>query len=566
MNALFELQRTQPVTHAILVLCLVSMGGLILGKVRYKGIGLGTAGTLFAGLACGQAGLRLAGEVLEFAKDFGLILFVFAIGLRLGPGFAASLRQQGIRFNLLTVAIGATGAVMVAALAFGLGAVGPGLRPTAAVGVFCGATTNTPALGAVEQTLAGQAAVTDEDKSFLTLAYAVSYPLGVAGLILSLLLLKWWFRVEPEQEARALSLEQERNAPRPERRTLAVDNRHLAGMKIAELPGLAELGITVSRIRPAGQLEVLAVDSATTVQYGDLILAVGTPAHLDRFQRIVGERSDQDLFTAPGNVTSRRVIVTKRHVLGQSLAQLDLTGRLSVTVTRVVRSEVEVPALAALRVQFGDVLHLVGEAEDIAKAEQELGNSTKALHETQFLPLFAGIAVGILVGLIPIAIPGLPQPVRLGLAGGPLVIAIIVSRAGHLGPLVWYMPRSANLAFSELGITMFLASVGLGAGERFLPTVMTANGLLWMGIGVVVNMVPLLVWGAVARRYWRVNYATLSGVLAGSLTDPPALAFASNLCRSDAPALGYATVYPIAMLLRIALAQTLLAVLGSGAG
>lgn len=556
MNVLSELRAAQPITHAVLVLCLVSVVGLILGKAKYRGIGLGTAGTLFSGILFGHFSQRIDHGILDFIKDFGLILFVFAIGLRLGPGFAGSLRQQGVRLNSLAAVIILLGALTAAVL----GGIG-GITPAATVGLFCGATTNTPALGAVKQTLKDQDDVSEAAASLPALAYAVAYPVGITGLIASLLLLKWWFRIDPAREASDLASEQERSTPRPERRTLVIENRNLDGLPLDELPGLLELGVTVSRILPAGQTVVQAVGRAATLHCGDLILAVGTPKNLDRFQRIVGERSDQDLFTAPGTVTYRRVIVTKRNVLGESLAALDLTNRREVTVTRVMRSEVEVPAMPSLRLQFGDVLHLVGESADIDEAERELGNSTKALNETQFLALFAGIAIGILVGLIPLSVPGLPQPVRLGLAGGPLIVAIIVSRAGQWGPLVWYVPPSANLAFRELGITLFLAAVGLEAGTRFFEIVLTATGLLWIGVASFITMIPLVAIGAFARHWWKIDYATLSGVLAGSLTDPPALAFASNLCKSDAPSVGYATVYPAAMLLRITVAQVLTLVL-----
>ena len=547
-----ELRASQPVTFAILLLCVVSVTGLVVGKAKYRGLGLATAGTLFSGLLFGQFNQRVDHELLEFVKDFGLILFVFAIGLRLGPGFASSLRRQGLRLNALAATIIAVGALTAAFL--GYVAKNP---PTATLGLFCGATTNTPSLGATQQALQAKLDLTDEARQLPALAYAVSYPVGIVGLIASLLVVRWLFRVDAERESEELVQQQMRETPPLERRTLRIENRNLAGLMVDELPGREELGITVSRIRRSNEATVRPIERDTTVGSGDQILAVGIPEQLDRFERIVGGRSDEDLFTAPGTVAFRRVIVTRRDVLGRSLDDLDLPSRRDVTVTRVLRAEFEIPALPSLRLQFGDVLHLVGEPADLIDAERELGNSTKALNETQFLAIFAGIAVGILVGLIPISLPGLPLPVRLGLAGGPLVIAILVSRAGHIGPLVWYMPPSANLAFRELGITMFLAAVGLEAGERFWGTVMSWQGALWIALAAAITCIPLIGVGAFARWRWRLNYATLSGVMAGSLTDPPALAFASNLCRSDAPSVGYATVYPAAMLLRITAAQIL---------
>ncbi|MFO0905010.1 MAG: putative transporter [Pirellulales bacterium] len=552
LQAWDQLRTSQPVTFAILLLCLVSVAGLVLGKAKYRGMGLGTAGTLFSGLLFGQFNQRLDRELLEFVKDFGLILFVFAIGLRLGPGFASSLRRQGLRLNAIAASIIVGGALVAALLGYLVKN-----PPTATLGLFCGATTNTPSLGAAQQALHAKPDLDDAARQLPALAYAVSYPIGIMGLIASLLMVRWLFGINAERESDELMQQQQHETPPLERRTLRIVNRNLEGLAVDELPGREELGITVSRIRQMGDETVRPIEQAMRVQAGDLILAVGIPEQLDRFQRIVGERCEEDLFTAPGVATFRRVIVTRRDVLGRSLEDLDLPSRRDVTVTRVLRAEFEVPALPGLRLQFGDVLHLVGEASDLVEAERELGNSTKALNETQFLAIFAGIAVGILVGLLPISIPGLPLPVRLGLAGGPLVIAILVSRAGHLGPLVWYMPPSANLAFRELGITLFLAAIGLEAGERFWSTVVSAQGALWIALAVAITCVPLVCVGAWARWRWKVNYATLSGVMAGSLTDPPALAFASTLCRSDAPSVGYATVYPAAMLLRITAAQVL---------
>lgn len=548
-----ELRTTQPVTHALLVLSIASVLGLAIGKAKYRGLGLGTAGTLFSGLLLGHWGQTVDARILEFVKDFGLVLFVFTIGLKLGPGFAASLRRQGLRLNALAAAIVIAGA--------GLASVAvlwpTRLDPAASAGLFCGATTNTPALGAVKQTLGTLPGFPDERQALPALAYAVAYPVGIVGLIGSLLLLKWWFRIDPVEEAAELARLQARDTPPLERRSLVVRNPNLQGLVVVDLPGLAELAVNVSRILPVGATDVRAVGRGTTVQIGDTLQAVGTAANLDRFQQIVGERSTRDLMAAPGNVAYRRVIVTRREVLGLSLAELNLPQRRNITVTRLLRAEVELPAMATLRLQFGDVLLLVGSAPDLDWAAQELGNSAKAINETQFLAVFAGLACGIAIGLVPLSLPGLPQPVRLGLAGGPLLIAILGSRAGHWGPLVWHMPPTANLAFRELGITLFLVCIGLEAGTRFFALAFSLTGLTWIAAAVVVTMVPLLVVGSLARWRWKLDYATLSGVLAGSLTDPPALAFATGLCKSEAPSIGYATVYPAAMLLRVTAAQVL---------
>jgi putative transport protein len=557
---LTELRGTQPVTHALLVLSVASVLGLAFGKARYRGLGLGTAGTLFSGLLLGHWGQAIDSRILEFVKDFGLVLFVFTIGLRLGPGFAASLRRQGLRLNAMAAAIVITGAGLAAAAVLWPAR----LDPAASAGLFCGATTNTPALGAVKQTLRSLPAFPDDRQQLPALAYAVAYPVGIVGLIGSLLLLKWWFRIDPVGEAAELARRQASDTPPLERRSLTVRNPNLDGVAVVDLPGLRELSVNVSRILPRDAEVVRAVGRGAAVRVGDTLQAVGTPANLDQFQRIVGERSSHDLMVIPGNVAYRRVIVTRREVLGVSLAELDLPQRHNITVTRLLRAEFELPAVGGLRLQFGDVLHLVGAESDLDVAARELGNSAKAINETQFLAVFAGLACGIAVGLLPLSLPGLPQPVRLGLAGGPLLIAILGSRAGHWGPLVWHMPPTANQAFRELGITLFLACIGLEAGSRFFALALSFTGLAWIAAAVVITMAPLLVVGGLARCCWRIDFATLSGVLSGSLTDPPALAFATGLCKSEAPSIGYATVYPAAMLLRVTAAQIVTLTLVSG--
>jgi putative transport protein len=321
------------------------------------------------------------------------------------------------------------------------------------------------------------------------------------------------------------------------------------------------MNVTVSRIRRAQALQVEPATSTTRVGRGDLILAVGTARHLDQFQRIVGCQSTEDLTAGPGPAAFQRVFVTRKAVLGRTVAETGLEQRHGVTVTRVVRSNVEMAAFPGLRLQFGDLLHLVGPEGSLPDAAAALGNSTRAMNETQFIPIFTGIALGILLGLMPISFPGLPEPVRLGLAGGPLILAIVVSRVGNIGPLVWYMPPNANLAVRELGITLFLACVGLKAGTNFFASVFSYTGLLWLVAAAVVTMVPLLVVGWIGRQWLKLNYVHLAGLLSGSMTDPPALAFANNITQSEAPSMTYATVYPLTMILRIVSVQILVLLL-----
>jgi putative transport protein len=552
MSWLWDLARTQPIAHAVLILSLVAASGMALGSVKVRGIGLGTAGVLFAGILFGHFGQKIDHAVLDFVKEFGLVLFVFTIGLQLGPGFFAALREHGMRLNALAASIVALGA-LTAVLAGRL----LGIDVVASLGLFSGATTNTPSLGAAQQALAILPGVPPERAALAALAYAVAYPAGIAGIIASLLALRAIFRIDATAEAAQLRAEQQRGIEPLERMTLLVENANLDGLQLAEIPGRNETGVVLARIRPAGATAVQTATEGTVLHVCDHLLAVATRDGLDRFARIVGRPVDLDLLGATEPITSRRVVVTRREALGRSINDLALDPLFNVNPTRVTRADVEMAATPHLRLQFGDVVRLVGEPDDIDRAADVLGNSPKALNETQFIPLFTGIALGILAGVLPISIPGLPVPIRLGLAGGPLLLAIALSRVGYIGRLVWYMPINANLAFRELGITLFLACVGLKAGERFFATVFTEVGLLWLLCALVVAMLPLLAVGVFARRVLGMNFATISGLIAGSTTDPPALAFASALAESDAPNLAYATVYPMTMLLRILTAQVL---------
>lgn len=554
MTWLFALYTTHPVAHALAILALVCVAGLALGSVKVRGIGLGTAGVLFAGIVTGHFGKPVDHAMLDFVKELGLILFVFTIGLQLGPGFFAAWREQGVRLNLLAIAAIAA----AAGLAPLLGAL-LGLDPAATLGLLAGATTNTPSLGAVQQTLGSLPGVGDERIALPALAYAVAYPAAIVGIIGSLLGLQWIFGIDPVREGEALVTQQEAAIEPLERRAMMVENPNLAGVAIADVPGRAETGVIVSRLRHGGGTVQPALGDAV-LAVGDRLLVVGTRAMLDRFQTVVGRASDDDLMRTPGSVTYRRVVVTEERVLGKSVPELGLE-QFGVVVTRITRGDVEMTAVPSLRLQFGDVLQVVGAADDVAKAAELLGNSLERLNETHFIPFFLGIFAGIALGTLPIPVPGLPEPVRLGLAGGPLVVALGLGRIGHLGRLVWHMPMNANLAFRELGIALFLAAVGLGAGPRFFASVFSATGAWWLVTSLTVTVVPLFAVGAFARIVLRMNFTVLAGVLAGCVTDPPALAFATGLARSDAPAVGYAAVYPLAMLLRILTAQILTLVL-----
>ena len=547
-----NLPHTQPVAWAVLVLAVVAVTGLALGSLKFRGVGLGTAGVLFSGIVAGHLGWQVEPAILHFVKEFGLILFVFTIGLQLGPGFFAAFRRNGLPLNGLAAFVVLAGSAGTYAAARWLG-----IDPLASLGLFSGATTNTPSLGAAQQVIGALPGLDPARAALPALAYAVSYPAGIAGIIGSLILLKVLFRISPEAEAaRFASASQSRPQPLS-RLSLVLENANLAGLRLTDIPGRRETGVVVSRIRSAGSRQAVAADEDHVLQVGDLLLAVGTAESLDGFRRIVGRVSDVDLFQASGPVTFRRVLVTRREVLGKTVGELALNDRFEVTVTRVTRADLEMGAVPELELQFGDQLQVVGEATNLDRAAAFLGNSLKELNSTHFIPVFTGIALGVLVGLVPVALPGLPAPVRLGLAGGPLVIAILLARIGHFGPLVWHMPVTANLAFRELGITLFLAAVGLGAGQHFFHAVFTPAGLAWLGVAMLLSMVPLLLAGWFARRRMDLDFLSISGLLSGAMTDPPALAFACAIARSDSPSVAYATVYPATMLLRILAAQLL---------
>ncbi|MBX3415787.1 MAG: putative transporter [Pirellulales bacterium] len=556
MKWIFELYQTNPTAQAIAILSLVCVAGMSLGSVQIRGIKLGTSGVLFAAIVAGHFTKAIDHHTLEFVKEFGLILFVFCIGLQLGPGFFASLREAGFRLNTLALAIVSLGAITVVLLGWLLG-----LDRAAALGVFSGATTNTPSLGAAQQTLTTFPHVTAERAALPALAYAVTYPLGIVGIIGTLLALKAIFKVDVRQERDAYLSAQQGGHVALQQRSLIIENPNIEGIAIHDVPGLAESGVVISRIQHSGEPEAKAAAGGIVLRTGDSVLAVGSTHGLDQLERVLGRESDAELLMTTSQVVPERIVVTNSAILGQSVKELNLESLFGVVVTRVVRGDLELTAVPTLRLKFGDVLQVVGPPDSLQLAAAHLGNSVHALNETHFVPLFAGISLGVVLGTMPIAFPGLPQPLRLGLAGGPLIVALIVGRVGRIGRLVWHLPRSASLALRELGIALFFAAVGLMAGPTFFDTAFSQTGILWMVAGACTTILPLVAVGTFARVRYSMNYVVLAGLLAGSMTDPPALAFANSVCQSEAPGVAYATVYPLTMLLRIMAAQVLAVVL-----
>ena len=542
---------------AVVALSLAGALGLALGHVKIRGVGLGVGGVLFAGILvgdlAGRAGLDFEPHVMEFVREFGLILFVYAIGVQVGPGFFASLRRSGLTLNLLAAAIVLLGVATALAMHFVAGVDAP-----AAIGIMSGAVTNTPGLGAATQALK-DLGVGAETAARPALGYAVAYPFGILGILLTIVAIRAALRIDVPAEALAHDAENlGRSGPLPAM-NVVVRNPNYAGVALSDVPGLGatEEAVACSRLLRNGALSTPAAD--VPLALGDVLHLVGPEAALRGVQRALGEETDITLTTTQGtDMTWERVAVTATRALGRRLRHLRLDERLGVRLSRVERAGTELVARGDLALAFGDVATVVGPQEGVAQATRILGGDAKRLGEVDFRALFIGIALGVLVGSIPIAAPGMPAPLKLGLAGGPLVVAILLSRLGSFRGIVWFTPPAANHALRELGIALFLATVGIVAGDRFLATLASGDGLLWLGYGALITLIPLVVVGFFARIALGVNYLTLSGLLAGSMTDPPALAFANALNPSPAAALGYATVYPLVMFLRILAPQAVL--------
>jgi putative transport protein len=543
----------------LLVVVFVCAIGLALGQLKVRGVGLGVAGVLFAGLLVGHLGFVPPAHALELLRDLGLLFFVYAIGAQLGPGFFQSLRHGGLRLNLLAVAVVVLGVAVAAGCALLLD-----LDVAGVVGVLAGATTNTPSLGAAQQVLDGLVGADDPRRGLASLGYAVAYPFGVAGIILSLVLLRVVFHIDPRAEEAAVQEERRHAHPPVERVSLRVENRNLQGLTVAAIPGIDALGVVISRILRHGQLAVESARADTVLSVGDTVLAVGAAKGLEALRIIVGRVADTDLMAVPAVVTFRRAVVTQKSAVNASLHDAEVALGGAVTFTRLRRGEVELTARPDLRLRFGDLVHMVGAPADLDRGAKWFGNSDKALATTEFLPIFLGLAAGIAAGTWAVSVSGLPAPLKLGLAGGPLLVAIVLGRLGRVGPVVWYMPGPVNVALRELGMALFLAAVGLTAGAHVLEALRSGAGPAWLAVGVAITLGPLLVVGAVGRIVLKLDYPTLSGVLAGAMTDPPALAFAQGLAGSEGPAVGYATVYPLTMVLRIVSAQVLVLLLSPG--
>ncbi|MBP2300289.1 putative transporter [Azospirillum picis] len=541
------LQAMPPIARVVLMLGLVSAAGVALGHIKIRGVGLGIGGVLFSGIAGGhvarQLGIAFNPEMMDFIRDFGLILFVYTIGIQVGPGFFAALRRTGLALNALALLMVVSSILLTAALVSS-GAVSLG----SSLGVFAGAVTNAPALAATQQVLTEVGAGAGV-MALPGLAFAVTYPFGIAGNLFAMAAVRILFRIDPEAEAARFEACRRAEVQTLETMDLAVRNPELDGKALGTIAPMCGLGIVASRLLRDGTLCVPHDD--TLLKLGDVLHVVGPRPKLEQVRALLGQEFDRPLTTKGTDLKWERIVVTSNGVLGKSIAALNLQDVHDVVVSRVNRAGVELVPTPALKLQFGDILTVIGRPESLIAVGCILGNSTRRLQQVEMIPLFIGIALGAALGAIPFYLPGMPAPLRLGLAGGPLIVALVLGRVGHVGPLVWFMPPAANLALREIGIVLFLAVLGIASGDRFVDTLASGAGWPWMLWGVLVTMVPLLLTGLVARGVMKLNFLTICGVLAGAQTNPPGLAYANALVASEAPALAYATVYPLAMCLRI---------------
>ena len=540
------------VSHSLLILALVISFGLILGKIKIRNVSLDLTWVLIIGIVFGYFNLNLDENLLHFLREFGLVLFVYSIGLQVGPGFFSSFKKGGLSLNMLILVTIVLSIIVTLTIHFV-----SGVSVTALAGILSGAVTNTPSLGAAQQAFFGMKGVEAPD---IALGYAMAYPMGVVGMILSFIALRYILRIKSAEEEAAA----ERGLGQLEQLTvrsinLEVTNERIDNTMIKEVKSIVGRHFVISRIlRADGVKHETVVNGHTHLHLGDRILVVAAPKDVEAITALIGHDAEVDWSECEKEMISRRILVTKPELNGVTLEHLNITGNFGATVTRVNRNGVDLVAHPHLRLQLGDRLTIVGTDLALSKVDKLLGNQMKRLNYPNLIPIFLGIALGCIVANIPLLIPGIPQPVKLGLAGGPFIVAILV---GYFGPryhMVTYNTISANMMLREMGITIFLACVGLGAGKDFFATLATEQGLSWIGYGLLITVIPILLGGIIGRYCFHLNYYTLMGVLSGGNTNPPALAYSNMLTTSDTPSVGYATVYPFAMFLRIISIQILI--------
>ena len=540
------------IAHIVALYAFVIAAGVLLGKIKFFGISLGVTFVLFVGILAGHFGFTGNPAILSFVQDFGLILFVFCIGLQVGPSFFSSFKRGGITLNLLAVGIVFLNIAVALILYFALqGRVDIPMM----VGILCGAVTNTPGLGAANEALQQLHYQGPE----IAMGYACDYPLGVMCIILSMIIIRYICRVDVQRDSDEIQKEEEANPHmKPYTISLKVQNEALSGKTLSQVQNFLARDFVCTRIIQDGHM--ITPNANTVLRLGDRMFLVCAEDDSEAIMAFIGPKIEQDWDATNQQdkpMVSRRILVTQPNINGKTLGELHFSSMYGVNVTRVNRSGMDLFAARQLRLQVGDRVMVVGPQDAIERVANLLGNQLRRLDHPNIVTIFVGILCGILFGSLPIAIPGMPTPVKLGLAGGPLIISILIGRFGHKVKLVTYTTMSANLMLREVGLVLFLASVGIKAGENFVQMVVEGDGVLYVGLGFLITFIPLVITGIVARWHHRVNYFTLMGLIAGSNTDPPALAYANQIAGNDAPAVGYSTVYPLTMFLRILTAQLL---------
>jgi len=535
------------IASTLVLYSFVIAAGIYIGKLRIFGVSLGVTFVLFVGILMGHFGYVVDNDVLKFVREFGLILFIFSIGLQVGPGFFSSFKKGGMRLNFLAVLIIALNVAIVLCIYY----FGNIHDISALVGVMSGAVTNTPGLAAAQQTVS-QMAGGPEQANIMASGYAAAYPLGVVGIILSMFIIKWIFRIRIDDEIKQIETDQEDSQLKPYFMTVEVENKLVDGKTMLELHDIVNTNFVVSRLMTT-EGNIVIPKSSTTIHTGDKLKIVCSAAEADRFRAVIGPDVEMDWDSTPTPVYSRRIVITKSEYNGVALGSLRLHNGYQVNCTRVNRAGVDLLAAPNLRLQMGDRVTVVGNLEDIDRLADRLGNSMKRLNQPNLITIFVGIILGIILGSINIGFG-----MKLGLAGGPLVVAILLSRFGYKAKLVTYTSTSASMMLRELGICLFLASVGIAAGKDFAASVFNETGMWWVIWGFVITLVPLIIVGCIARGHDRINLLTIMGLVSGSNTDPPALAYANNSTGNDQPAVAYSTVYPLTMFLRVVAAQVLI--------
>lgn len=543
---------SEGIAQSIIILASVITLGILLAKIKVAKVSFGVTWILFVGIAFSHFGLSINPNTLHFVKEFGLILFVYSVGLQVGPGFFASLKKGGLKLNLLATSIVLIGVITTLIIYYITN-----LPISTMVGILSGAITNTPGLGAAQQTYMEVNGVNDPS---IATGYALAYPLGVLGIILSMIFIKYLFGINLDKENSRIKELEKDNPNETLRISVLVTNSSLFGKTIHEIKHLLGKSFIISRIAMA-KSDVVIASAEVALQKGYRLLVIAQKKDKDSILAFFGEEtimSEEEWGINDLNLVPRRVLVTQNNVNGKSLSDLKLGKAFGITVTRVNRAGVDLLAKPNLQLQIGDKLTIVGTQTSIDAAANLLGNSMRRLREPNLIAIFLGIALGIFLGSIPFFIPGIPQPIKLGLAGGPLIVAILISKFGPKYKLVTYTTMSANLMLREVGIALFLACVGLEAGSGFINTIVNGGGAVWILYGVIITIVPLLIVAIIGRYFFKLDYFTLIGLMAGSTTDPPALAYSNSTAGNDLPAVSYATVYPLTMFLRVLMAQLMI--------